>query len=202
MEAFSDGVLAIIITIMVLKIQLPRIAELRELYAVLPLFLAYVLSYIYVGIYWVNHHHLLCFVDRVSGSVLWGNLFWLFWMSLIPVSTEWIGNQPFHWIPTAFYGAVLLMCAVSYHVLQWEIIQKSGRESAISRNIGKDIKGKLSIALYAIALALSCAFPAIAYVIYFAIALLWIVPDERLEKAASEKEQAHETANSEGEDIL
>lgn len=186
MEAFSDGVLAIIITIMVLKLKTPESMELSALKEIFPTFLAYILSYIYVGIYWTNHHHLVSVIDSVSGTLLWKNLHWIFWMSLIPTATEWMGLYPFEKFPTLFYGITLFMCAISYHILQSEVIKISGKNSKIAKSIGKDIKGKTSIFAYAVAIVFSMCFPLISYLIYLVIALMWIVPDSRLEKVIEE----------------
>lgn len=182
MEAFSDGVLAIVITVMVLKLNVPKEISLEAMKEVIPTFVAYVVSYIYVGIYWANHHHLVNTVYSVSGNILWKNLHWLFWMSLMPITTEWLGLNPFTDLPTLCYGMVLLMCAISYNMLQTAIIKKNGKDSALAQNIGKDWKGKLSILFYALGVLCSMFYPIIAYLIYTAIALLWIIPDIRLEQ--------------------
>ncbi|MGX7108786.1 TMEM175 family protein [Facklamia miroungae] len=180
-EAFSDGVLAIVITIMVLKLKTPENLDLAGLKEIYPTLLAYILSYVYVGIYWANHHHLLAVLKTVNGKILWRNLFWLFFMSLIPTSTEWMGLNPSVELPTFFYGLILLMCAISYNILQTEVIRVNGRDSELAERIGKDYKGKGSILAYLIALIFAIYLPLIAYVIYVAIALLWIIPDKRLE---------------------
>lgn len=182
MEAFSDGVLAIIITIMVLKLKTPESVEISYLKEIYPTFVAYVLSYVYVGIYWANHHHLVGMLDKVTGRVLWRNLFWLFWMSLIPTATEWLGLFPTGKMPMMVYGVLLLMCVISYRLLQKEIIIINGKDSALAKSIGKDIKGKLSVLLYAISIFSAFYFPIVSYVIYFFVALMWFVPDKRLEK--------------------
>lgn len=186
MEAFSDGVLAIVITIMVLKLKPPENIIFSAIKSVIPTFLAYVLSYIYVGIYWANHHHLIYILESVSGRLLWKNLHWIFWMSLIPTWTEWLGINPLEKLPTLFYGIILFMCAISYNMLQREVIKISGKDSAIAKSIGRDIKGKTSIILYGISIISSFFLPIISYIIYFVIALMWIVPDTRLEKANRE----------------
>lgn len=183
MEAFSDGVLAIVITIMVLKLNAPKDLTLDAVKEVFPTFLAYILSFIYVGIYWANHHHLINMTDSVSGRLLWKNLHWIFWMSLIPMATEWMGLNPYKSLPALFYGIILFMCAVSYNIVQAEVIKINGKDSQIFRNIGNDLKGKLSIIAYAAAIIFAFYFPVISYLIYIAIALTWIVPDSRLEKA-------------------
>lgn len=183
MEAFSDGVLAIVITIMVLKLNAPKDLTLDAVKEVFPTFLAYILSFIYVGIYWANHHHLINMTDSVSGRLLWKNLHWIFWMSLIPMATEWMGLNPYKSLPALFYGIILFMCAVSYNIVQAEVIKINGKDSQIFRNIGNDLKGKLSIIAYAAAIIFAFYFPVISYLIYIAIALTWIVPDSRREKA-------------------
>lgn len=182
MEAFSDGVLAIIITIMVLKLNAPKDLTFSAIKEVFPTFLAYILSYIYVGIYWTNHHHLINMTSSVSGKLLWKNLHWIFWMSLIPMATEWMGLNPYESLPAVFYGIILFMCALSYNIIQGEVIRINGIDSKVSQSIGKDLKGKISIVVYAIAIVFAFYFPVIAYLIYILVALIWIVPDTRLEK--------------------
>lgn len=159
MEAFSDGVLAIIITIMVLKITIPASPTLASLKDTIPVFLAYILSFVYVGIYWVNHHHLTSGLTTVSGRLLWKNLFWMFWMSLIPMATEWLGANPMKSIPAVFYGFILLICAIAYNLLQYEVIKVSGEDSCIAKSIGKNHKGLLSAVAYAIAIIFDYFFP-------------------------------------------
>lgn len=188
MEAFSDGVLAIIITIMVLKLNAPKDLTFNAIKEIFPIFLAYVLSFLYVGIYWANHHHLINMVESVSGKLLWKNLHWIFWMSLIPMATEWMGLNPFESLPTVFYGIILFMCAVSYNIVQSEVIKLNGDNSEISKNIGNDLKGKISIAVYASAIIFALCFPLISYLTFIIIALIWIVPDSRLEKNMIKKE--------------
>ncbi len=183
MEAFSDGVLAIVITIMVLKLNAPKSLSLAGLKEVFPTFLAYVLSYLYVGIYWANHHHLLHMIDYVSGKLLWKNLLWLFWMTLIPLGTEWMGLYPNESLPCVLYGSILFLCAISYHVVQKEVIVMKGKCSKLSLNIGEDVKGKVSIVFYGLAIGFGFVVPVVSYLIYIGIALLWIVPDKRLEKS-------------------
>lgn len=187
MEAFSDGVLAIIITIMVLKLKVPEANDLNGVKEVLPVLVAYILSYIYVGIYWANHHHLLSTVDTISGGILWKNLHWIFWMSLIPTTTEWVGLNPFTKLPTILYGLVLFMCAVSYNILQASIITINGKDSLLAKSIGRDLKGKLSILFYAIAIIASIYLPVVAYLLYAGIAIAWIIPDHRVENIYSQK---------------
>lgn len=187
MEAFSDGVLAIVITIMVLKLNAPESLTLDAVKEVFPTFLAYILSFIYVGIYWANHHHLINMTDSVSGRLLWKNLHWIFWMSLIPMATEWMGLNPYESLPALFYGIILFMCAVSYHIVQSEVIKINGDNSEISQKIGNDLKGKISIFAYAVAIIFAFYFAIISYLIYIVIALIWLVPDSRLEKKHDEK---------------
>jgi len=183
LEAFSDGVLAIIITIMVLELKVPHGATLADLRPLWFIFLSYVLSFAYLAIYWNNHHHLLHTVDRVSGGILWANLHLLFWLSLVPFTTAWMGENHFAALPTALYGADLLMAAVSYWILQKTIIATHGRDSRLARAIGSDLKGNASIALYILAI-LGALFlhGAIAWSIYVLVALVWLVPDRRIER--------------------
>jgi uncharacterized membrane protein len=183
LEAFSDGVLAIIITIMVLELKVPHGVELAALNPVLPILLSYVLSFIYIGIYWNNHHHLFQATEEVSGGILLANLHLLFWLSLFPFTTAWIGENHVAAIPTAIYGLVLLMAAIAYEILLWAIIAKEGRQSLVARAIGKDWKGKVSATLYLAAIALAFVSSSIAVAIYVFVALLWLIPDPRIEKA-------------------
>lgn len=187
MEAFSDGVLAIVITIMVLKLNPPASMDLPALKEVSPTFLAYILSYIYIGIYWANHHHLINRADAVSGRLLWKNLHWIFWMSLIPTATEWMGINPFKNLPALFYGIILFMCAISYNMLQAEVLKISGKGSELSKRIGKDVKGKASIFMYAVAVIFAIYVPVVSYLIYVTIAFAWMIPDSRLEKTMKEE---------------
>ena len=183
MEAFSDGVIAIIITIMVLEMKVPHGHDFADLKPVLPVFLSYVLSFIYVGIYWNNHHHLLHSMHRVSAGILWANLHLLFWLSLFPFATGWMGENHIAPTPTAAYGFVLLMAATAYWILQSTIIaHHGGCESPLGRAIGTDWKGKLSPALYLAAIPLSFISPWIANGIYVFVALLWFIPDRRIER--------------------
>jgi uncharacterized membrane protein len=182
LEAFSDGVLAIIITIMVLELKAPHGVELDALKPLLPVFLSYVLSFIYLGIYWNNHHHLLHTVKHVSGSILWANLHLLFWLSLFPFATAWIGENHVASTPTALYGLILLMAAVAYFILQCAIIAKHGRDSLLATAIGPDWKGKISPLLYLTAIPLSYLHPWIGIAVYVVVALLWLVPDRRIER--------------------
>ena len=188
LEAFSDGVLAIIITIMVLELKVPHAVELAALEPVLPVLLSYVLSFIYVGIYWNNHHHLFQAAEQVSGGILWANLHLLFWLSLFPFTTAWMGENHLAAIPTAIYGFVLLMAAIAYYVLQHAVIAKQGRESLLALTIGKDWKGKLSPALYLTAIPLAFVSSWIASAIYVFVALLWLIPDPRIEEALKKRQ--------------
>lgn len=186
LEAFSDGVLAIIITIMVLELKIPTGSGVDVLVPVLPSFLSYLLSFIYVGIYWNNHHHLLHAAGHVSGSVLWSNLNLLFWLSLFPFTTAWMGNNHFEPLPTAVYGFVLFMAAIAYQILQRCIMATDGCSSVLHEAIGSDWKGKLSMILYLVAAGLSFKFHWLAQAIYVGVALLWLVPDRRIERVMNE----------------
>jgi len=189
LEAFSDGVMAIIITIMVLELKVPHGSDWTVLQPLLPVFLSYVLSFIYVGIYWNNHHHLLKACRHVNGGILWANLHLLFWLSLFPFVTGWMGENHFTPLPSAFYGVVLLLAAIAYYILQTLIItEQGGRESKLAIAIGKDWKGKLSPVLYAVAIGASFVRPWIAGCIYVCVALMWLVPDRRLEKVVEKSE--------------
>ncbi len=181
LEAFTDGVVAIIITIMVLEIRVPHGADLAALQADVPVLLAYVLSYVNVGIFWNNHHHMLHVTERVDGKVLWANLGLLFWLSLVPFVIRWIDETGFTALPTAAYGIVLACAAVSYSILQRQIIAVNGRNSRLAVALGDDFKGKLSIVLYLAAIVLAFARPWIAIVLYVIVALIWLVPDTRIE---------------------
>ena len=187
LEAFSDGVLAIIITIMVLELKVPHAVELAALKPVLPVLLSYVLSFIYIGIYWNNHHHLFQATEQVSGGILWANLHLLFWLSLFPFTTAWIGESHVAAIPTAIYGSVLSMAAIAYYVLERTIIAKQGRESFRGVAVGKDWKAKVSLALYLAAIPLAFVGSWIASALYVFGALLWLIPDPRIEKALKKR---------------
>jgi uncharacterized membrane protein len=183
LEAFSDGVFAIIITIMVLELRPPHGTAISELRPLLPVFLSYVLSFIYIGIYWNNHHHMLHMVRRINGGILWANLHLLFWISLFPFVTDWVGENHLATWPNALYGIILFMAAVAYWILQNTIIAHQGRhESVLAKAVGGDMKGKGSIVLYAV--GVGCAFinVAISQIIYFVVALMWLVPDRRIER--------------------
>jgi uncharacterized membrane protein len=182
LEAFSDGVLAIIITIMILEIKAPEDDSFKSLQHLIPVFLSYVLSFIYLGIYWSNHHHMLQVVKKVNGSILWSNLFLLFWLSLIPFTTSWIGEHHFSAVPMSIYGFILLMCAVAYRLLQNKLIQFHGKESLLQHAIKTDKKGNISLLCYASAIPLAFVSPWISGLLYITVALIWIVPDQRIEK--------------------
>ena len=183
LKAFSDGVLAIIITIMVLELKVPHGADMAALKPLLPRFLSYVLSFLYVGIYWNNHHHLLQAAGRVNGRVLWANLGLLFWLSLLPFATGWMGENHFAAWPTALYGVVLFLAAVSYFLLQRSIVAADGPGSLLGKALGSDGKGKLSTVLYLVGIALAFILPWGAAAVYVLVALIWLVPDRRIERA-------------------
>lgn len=182
LEAFSDGVLAIIITIMVLELKVPHEASIDALVAIVPVLMSYVLSFVYVGIYWNNHHHLLQAATHVSGGVLWANLHLLFWLSLLPFATGWMGENHFAALPSALYGFVLLAAAIAYWLLQQCIISVQGPESPLRRAIGSDWKGKLSPPLYILGILLTFIHAQLGQAVYLAVALLWLVPDRRIER--------------------
>ncbi len=181
LEAFSDGVFAIVITILVLELKVPHGSEFAVLRPLLPVFLVYVLSFLYLAIYWNNHHHLLHTVHKVNGKILWANMHLLFWLSLIPFVTGWMGENHFASDPTAVYGFVLLMAAIAYTILSWEIVALHGRDSFLATAMGRDLKGKLSIVAYVAAIALAFVDRRISDALYIAVALAWLVPDRRIE---------------------
>ena len=181
LEAFSDGVIAILITIMVLELHVPHGADLRALQPLLPLFLTYVLSFIFLGIYWSNHHHMFHLVHHVNGKILWANLHLLFWLSIVPFVTGWMGENAFAPLPTAVYGIVLLMAAIAYTILQASIIADQGPHSELRAAVGNDLKGKISAGLYIAAIPLAFVNQMIADAIFVAVALIWLVPDRRIE---------------------
>ena len=181
LEAFSDGVIAIIITIMVLELKVPHGDSLHELLPLLPVFLSYVLSFVYVGIYWNNHHHMLHATTTVTGAMLWANLHLVFWLSLFPFATGWMGENHFAAVPTALYGVVLLMAAIAYYVLQQAIIRMQGPGSILQQAVGRDWKGKLSPVLYVVAIVVTVWSPWIAEAIFVTVALIWLIPDRRIE---------------------
>lgn len=182
MEAFSDGVLAIVITIMVLELSVPHEAELAALLALAPIFLSYVLSFIFIGIYWNNHHHLLQAIQYVDGRVLWANLHLLFWLSLIPFVTGWMGENRFAAWPVALYGVVLLLAAVAYFILVRVLLALHGRDSKLATAVGSDTKGKLSIGFYITAIPLAFVNPWLAFALYVVVATIWLIPDRRIER--------------------
>ena len=182
LEAFSDGVIAILITIMVLELHVPHGESLDALAPVLPVFLSYVLSFVYLGIYWNNHHHMLHTLHRVTGPILWANLHLLFWLSLIPFTTGWMGENHFAPAPSALYGAVLLMSGIAYWILQQRIIASQGAESLLRKAVGTDWKGKASPIVYLVAIPIAFLSPAAAQALYVAVALVWLVPDRRIER--------------------
>jgi len=188
LEAFSDGVLAIIITIMILEIKVPEGHEFADLKPLIPKFLSYVLSFIYVGIYWNNHHYLIHSINKVNGKILWANLHLLFWLSLIPVATGWMGEHNFAKASMALYGFVLLLCSIAYFILQRIIILNEGKNSIIAKAIGKDVKGNMSSVLYIVGIVFSFYNEWISGVAYFAVAMLWLIPDKRIEKFFPSKE--------------
>ena len=188
LEAFSDGVLAIIITIMVLEMKVPHGTDLEALTPLLPVFLSYSLSFIYIGIYWNNHHHILHAVEKVSGGILWANLHLLFWLSLIPFVTGWVGENHFAELPMAMYGGVLLMAAIAYFILQNRILAVQGKDSLLAKALGKDLKGKASPIIYIIAIVGSFLNPWIAGILYILVALMWLIPDKRIEVIFKDKE--------------
>jgi uncharacterized membrane protein len=182
LEAFSDGVLAIIITIMVLELRAPHATDFGALRPLFPVFLSYVLSFVYLGIYWNNHHHMLHVTERVDGGILWANLHLLFWLSLVPFVTAWMGENHFVALPMALYGFVLLMAAIAYLILQRAIIARQGADSLLELAVGRDLKGKLSPLFYILAIAVSFIQPWMAGALYVVVALIWLIPDRRIEK--------------------
>jgi len=186
LEAFSDGVLAIIITIMVLELKVPHGATLDSLTPLWPVFISYALSFVYIGIYWNNHHHMLHVCRRVTGGILWANLHLLFWLSLVPFVTGWMGENHFAVVPTAIYGVVLLLAGIAYWILQITIIRSQGPDSTLARAVGRDAKGRLSPLLYVLAiLAALFLHPGVAGALYVIVALMWLIPDQRIERIAS-----------------
>jgi uncharacterized membrane protein len=181
-EAFSDGVIAIIITIMVLELKVPHGATFADLVPVIPVALSYVLSFIYVGIYWNNHHHMFAATHRIDGSVLWANLHLLFWLSLTPFTTAWMGENHFEKTPSALYGVNLLMAAIAYYILQSRILRLEGPDSVLAKAVGRDRKGKISPVIYTIAIPLAYVSPWISGALYLLVALIWLIPDPRIER--------------------
>ena len=189
LEAFSDGVFAVIITIMVLELKVPHDADWEALRPLTPVFLAYVLSFVFLGIYWNNHHHMLHLTERVTGGIMWANLHLLFWLSLTPFVTGWMGENHFAALPTAVYGAVLLCSAVAWIILQTTIIRREGPGSKLAAAVQHDVKGKLSMVLYALAIPLAFVHELISDAIYVSVALMWLVPDRRIESKAESARQ-------------
>jgi uncharacterized membrane protein len=183
LEAFSDAVIAIVITILVLELDVPHEPDLAALGDVVPVFLTYVLSFVYLGIYWNNHHHMMVLTQRVNGRILWANLHLLFWLSLVPFTTAWMGETDFAESPTAVYGADLLLAAIAYFILQTAIIAEEGPDSGLRAALGRDLKGKVSPLLYLAAIPLAFVSPWIALGVYVCVALMWLVPDRRIESA-------------------
>ena len=189
LEAFSDGVLAIILTIMVLDLKTPSAPELDALRPVVPVFLSYVLSFVFVGIYWNNHHHLLQAARQVNGQVLWANLHLLFWLSLTPFVTHWMGSTNFSALPVAAYGLVMLMAGAAYFILTRVLIASHAKDSALAEAVGHDVKGKLSVVIYALAIPLAFVEPRIACALYVVVAIMWLVPDRRIETTLTTRKQ-------------
>jgi uncharacterized membrane protein len=186
LEAFSDGVMAIIITIMVLELKTPAGHDWSSLRPLAPVFCAYVLSFVFVGIYWNNHHHMLHVSERVSGSVLWANLHLLFWLSLIPFTTAWMGESHVAALPTALYGFVLMMAGIAYYVLKTTLIAAQGPHSRLEVALGSDFKGKISVVIYPVGMAMALVSPWISVTLYTLVALMWLVPDRRIERRLTE----------------
>lgn len=192
LEAFSDGVIAIIITIMVLELKTPRGATLADLRPLVPTFLSYALSFIYVGIYWNNHHHMLHVTKTVNGPILWANLHLLFWLSLTPFVTAWMGEAPRQSLPVAFYGGSLFMCAIAYTILSALLIRREGPGSVLARATGRDAKGKVSLALYGLGVGLAFIQPAVSLALYVTVAVIWFIPDRRIERTLGLDRKARE----------
>ena len=186
LEAFSDGVIAILITIMVLELKVPHGADIETLRPLLPVFLTYILSFVYLGIYWNNHHHMLYATERVNGKILWANLHLLFWLSLVPFVTGWMGENHFAPLPTAVYGVVLLLSAIAFTTLQSVIVANQGPNSKLATAVGKDRKGKFSIVCYVLAIPLAFVHQWIADGLYVLVALIWLIPDRRIESKINE----------------
>src|SRR5262245_50103565 len=186
LTAFSDGVVAIIITIMVLELKVPHGSDWSDLASLLPIFLSYVLSFVYVAIYWNNHHHLMQTCESVNGTILWANMHLLFWLSLIPFATGWMGENHFARLPTALYGFALLMPAIAYNLLQRTIVRGHGRDGHLARALGNDVKGRISPILYLVAIVLAFFVPWAAHAIYVLVALMWLIPDRRIEATLRE----------------
>lgn len=182
LEAFSDGVIAIIITIMVLELKVPHGEAIKDLLPLIPIFVGYVLSFIFIAIYWNNHHHLLQATQKVNGKILWANIHLLFWLSLLPFTTSWMGEHVFASTPVILYGLNLLLCAIAYTILAKQLISHHGEESTLANAVGSDAKGYVSLALYVLAVIIAFWLPIAAYVIYAVVAMIWLIPDRRIEK--------------------
>jgi uncharacterized membrane protein len=182
-EAFSDGVLAIVITIMVLELKVPHGDNFSTLLPLWPVFLSYLISFIYLAIYWNNHHHLFQAVKKVDGPILWANMHLLFWLSLLPFASAWVGENHFTRIPVALYGFILLMASIAYYILARALARHPGQKEFLSQALGKDIKGRISIVLYALAISISFWFPIVSGLIYIGVAIIWLIPDRRIEKS-------------------
>lgn len=189
LTAFSDGVIAILITIMVLELKVPHTTDLAALRDLLPVFLTYVLSFIVVGIYWNNHHHMLYLTDRITGGILWANLHLLFWLSLMPFVTGWMGENHFAPIPTALYGLELMCAGIAYYILEQVIIRSQGPNSRLEEAVGDDFKGKISVVLYLAAIPLAFVHQLLSDAIYASVALMWLIPDRRIEKRFADAER-------------
>jgi uncharacterized membrane protein len=190
LEAFSDGVVAILITIMVLELHVPHEPTWDAIQPLVPTFLTYVLSYVFLGIYWNNHHHMMHASERINGKVLWANLHLLFWLSLIPFVTGWMGQNHFESLPTAAYGTVMLLAAVAYYILAHALLAAQGPDSRLARALGRDRKGQVSVVLWAIGIILSFVTEWTAIAIYIAVALMWLIPDTRIEKSQGDSRKA------------
>jgi uncharacterized membrane protein len=188
LNAFSDGVIAILLTIMVLELRVPHTTDVTALRELLPVFLTYLLSFILIGIYWSNHHHMLFLTDRITGGILWANLHLLFWLSLMPFVTGWMGENHFAPIPTALYGVVLLFAGVAYFILEQAIIRSQGPNSRLRAAVGNDFKGKISVVLYLVAIPLAFVHQALSDAIYVSVALMWLIPDRRIEARFTDPE--------------
>jgi uncharacterized membrane protein len=196
LEAFSDGVLAIIITIMVLEIRVPHGTDLAALRPLVPVLVSYLLSFVNLGIYWNNHHHMLHVTERVEGGILWANLHLLFWLSLVPFVTAWMGENHFAPTPTALYGVVMLMAAIAYWILLRSILKRQGKDSLLARAVGRDLKGKISPVAYLVAIPSAFVSPWIAGALYVGVALMWLVPDRRIERELDRSPRATPTSSS------
>ncbi len=187
LEAFSDGVLAIVITIMVLEMKVPHGDDWASAKSLLPVFLNYLLSYIYIGIYWNNHHHLMHIIHKVNGKVMWANNHLLFWLSLMPFTSRWMGEYHFSPLPTAFFGVVLFMAGFAYYILEQSLIRLHGKEGTLAKAVGNDFKGKISVFMYALAIALAFVQSWISIALYALVAVIWLIPDRRIEKILDEE---------------